>query len=122
MKTTVIGEEGKQVLLAESDEIIIADVRSALDFITEAFYGNGCSRIALNKEAVCDDFFVLRTCLAGDILQKFTNYRVKFAIYGDFSRHTGQALKDFIRESNSGNDIFFTASKEEAAAKLLSAK
>ncbi len=122
MKTTVIGEGGEKVLLAESDEIIIADVRSALDFITEVFYGTGCSRIALNKEAVCEDFFILSTRLAGDILQKFVNYRVKFAIYGDFGRYTSKPLKDFIYESNSGSDIFFTASKEEAAEMLLSAK
>ncbi|RAZ93497.1 DUF4180 domain-containing protein, partial [Klebsiella oxytoca] len=31
-------------------------------------------------------------------------------------------LKDFIYESNNGKDIFFTASKEEAAERLARAK
>ena len=47
-----------------------------------------------------------------EIRQKFVNYRIKFAIYGYFSRYTGKAQKNFICESNSGSDLFFTASKE----------
>ena len=122
MKTTKFENNGNDVALIESPEKVITDVQSALDFMSTIFYETGCSRIALNKEAVSDDFFVLSTRLAGDILQKFINYQVKFAIYGDFSYYTSKPLKDFIYESNNGNDIYFTASKEEAVEKLLNAK
>ena len=37
--------------------------------------------------------------IAGDILQKFVNYGIKFAIFGDFTGYTSKPLKDFIYES-----------------------
>ncbi len=56
--------------------------------------------------------------MAGEILQKFTNYHVKLAVYGDYSGYTSKPLKDFIYESNHGSDFFFVAEKEEAIEKL----
>ena len=72
----------------------------------------------MNKEAIIEDFFVLSKGLAGEILQKFINYQVKFAIYGDYSKYTSKPLKDFIYESNNGKDIFFVENEEEAMDKL----
>ena len=109
---------GTEVAVVRSDEIVIKDVQSAIDFITTIGYETGCNRIALNKSAITEDFFQLSTRLAGDILQKFINYHVKFAIVGDFSPYTSKALKDFIYECNNGKDIFFLASEEEAIEKL----
>ena len=51
-------------------------------------------------------------------MQKFINYQIKFAIYGDFSKYTSKPLKDFIYESNHGKDIFFVENKEQAIDKL----
>ena len=44
--------------------------------------------------------------MAGEILQKFINYHVKIAIYGDYSVYTSKPLRDFIYESNHGKDVF----------------
>ena len=51
-------------------------------------------------------------------MQKFINYGIKFAVYGDFSRYTSKPLKDFIYESNHGKDVFFTGDREEAVKRL----
>ena len=72
----------------------------------------------MNKEAIVEDFFILSKGLAGEVLQKFINYQIKFAIYGDYSKYTSKPLKDFIYESNKGKDIFFMESKEEAIKML----
>ena len=56
--------------------------------------------------------------MAGEILQKFINYGVKFAIYGDFSQYTSKPLRDFMYESNRGKDIFFQSSVSRAVDKL----
>jgi hypothetical protein len=56
--------------------------------------------------------------LAGDILQKFSNYRVKLAIVGDFIKYQNKSLQDFIRESNKGNTIFFVDNVESAFKRL----
>ena len=101
--------------------MLITDVPSALDFIISVKYQTDSCHIALNKEAITEDFFRLSTCLAGEILQKFINYQIKFAVYGDFSGYTSKPLKDFIYECNQGKDIFFTATRTEAVDKLAGA-
>ena len=81
-------------------------------------YETNCNKIALNKSAILEDFFILSKGLAGEILQKFINYQIKFAIYGDYSKYTSKLLKDFIYESNQGKDIFFVESEDEAIRML----
>ena len=110
------------VLLIESDKIEIFDAQSALDLMATARYEHECDRIAINKSAICEDFFVLSTGIAGEILQKFANYRLKLAIYGDYSGYKSKALHDFIYESNNGSGIFFTTTAEEAVERLVAAK
>ena len=72
----------------------------------------------MNKLAIAEDFFKLSTCFAGEILQKFINYHIKFAIIGDFSCYSSKPLKDFIYESNHGKDVFFVSTEAEAIEKL----
>jgi hypothetical protein len=119
MVTTTIRENNIDISIVRSDEIIIEDVQSALDFIATISYETGCDRVILNKSAICEDFFNLSTKLAGEILQKFINYQMKIAIIGDFSVYTSKSLKDFIYESNNGRNIFFLQNEEEAIMKLI---
>ena len=89
MKIDIVKQrDNLEVAVIHSDSVIIKDVSSALDFIMGVKYETGCTNIAINKGAITDDFFVLSTCLAGEILQKFINYGIRFAIYGDFSHYT----------------------------------
>ena len=78
-----------------------------------AKYEVGTNLIAIDKNAVAEDFFILSRGLAGEILEKFITYQAKIAIWGDYSRYTSKPLKDFIYESNKGKDVFFVATKEE---------
>lgn len=107
------------IAIVNSDEVIMTDVQTAIDLIMSVKYETGCSKIALNKEVITEDFFILSKGIAGEILQKFINYRVKFAVYGDFSKYTSKPLKDFIYESNKGKDIYFV-SDTDTAVKMLS--
>lgn len=106
------------IAVVKSDEIIIKDTQSAMDFIMTVKYETECSKIALNKEAITNDFFILSKGIAGEILQKFINYQIKFAVYGDYSKYTSKPLKDFIYESNNGKDIFFVKDADEAVEML----
>ncbi|MEY8237160.1 DUF4180 domain-containing protein [Lachnospiraceae bacterium 66-29] len=101
-----------------SEELLIADVQSALDFIMTIKFETDCTNIAINREAIVEDFFVLSTCLAGEILQKFVNYGVRFAVYGDFSNYTSKSLNDFIYECNKGRNIYFQPDVSLAVDKL----
>lgn len=121
MTTKIMHKNGQAIALLESDTPLITDVQSALDLMATVQYETDSTRIALQKSAVTEAFFVLSTRLAGDILQKFVNYNVKLAIFGDFSHYTSKPLKDFIYESNQGRHVFFVSSEEEAIEKLANA-
>jgi hypothetical protein len=83
---------------------------------------NDCGILIIHEENLNKDFFRLATGLAGDILQKFSNYRFRLAIVGDFSKYTSKNLNDFIRESNRGNLVFFANDKESAYSKFSGKK
>lgn len=88
--------------------------QDAMDVIGDAF-GHEATWVVVPLERLHPDFFVLRTRVAGGIVQKFVNYRVGLVVLGDVSRHTAasEALRDFVRESNRGLQLWFLA--DEAA-------
>lgn len=88
---------------------IIRSVQDALDLISEV----SSNRIIISKENLHPDFFILSTCLAGEILQKFTNYGLYLAIIGDFSTVTSKNLLDVIYESNKNGHILFLENEEK---------
>ena len=106
------------IAIVYSNEPIIVDAQSMLDFLMTIQHYDNCHRIALNKQAILEDFFILSTGIAGEILQKLVNYRKKLAIIGDFSVYTSKPLQDFISESNRGNAIFFVSDEHAAIDKL----
>lgn len=118
MQITKIKENNVEIAIVTSNELLIIDVQSALDFIATVRYEVDCDRIIINKLNLVEDFFHLKTRLAGDVLQKFINYNVKIAIVGDFSMYDSKSLKDFIYESNKGKDIFFVLNEIQAIEKL----
>lgn len=118
MKIEHIKGNGIDIAVISSDEKVIMDVQSALELAMAVKYETGAANIALDKSLICEDFFILSTGVAGEILQKFVNYHVRAAIYGDYSRYTSKPLRDFIYESNQGRDFFFVATREEAIQKL----
>ena len=122
MNIEKIKYEDKPIASITGNEFIIKDLGSALDFAMSVQYENETNRIAISKELICDEFFVLSTGIAGDILQKFVTYDVKLAIYGDFSVYNSKPLKDFIYESNKGKDFFFVPTLDEAVLKLGKAR
>lgn len=111
-------EVKRGIAVIRSDEVVLTDAQDALDLMMTARYTHDCVGIVLPKSAVTEDLFVLSTGIAGEILQKFVNYRVKLAIVGDYSRYTSKPLQDFFYESNNGGHILFVATEEEALAKL----
>ena len=116
MKITKL--DNKNIVIITADEIVIKNGQTTLDLIMSARYDSNCSDIIIKKENIDESFFDLRTGFAGEIMQKFTNYRFRVAIVGDFSMYTSKNLKDFLYESNQGNAVFFVADVDEAIEKL----
>lgn len=122
MNIEKVVKNNKTIAQVMGSEKVITDLQSALDLIMTAKYEAETNLIAIDKRAVCEEFFILSTGLAGEILQKFINYQAKIAIFGDYSKYTSKPLKDFIYESNKGKDIFFVSTKEEAVERLANAE
>lgn len=118
MKIETLTQNGSTVAVISAEEKIITDVQSALDLMMTVKYEAGTKNIAIDKNVIDEKFFILSSGLAGEILQKFINYGVKLAIFGDFSHYTSKPLHDFIYESNNGKDVFFVSTKEEAVERL----
>jgi len=82
--------------------------KDAADLVNEAF-NEEARVIAIPAERLSEDFFTLSTRLAGEIVQKVVNYGVKLAVVGDISRYLDRSepLRDWVRESNRGQDVWF---------------
>lgn len=108
------------LIIAEivSDSIIINDAQDALDILANCAYQDA-NRIIVYQKDITEDFFELKTKLAGEVLQKFSNYNSKLAIVGDFSGYGSKSLRDFIYESNKAGRVSFVATKEDAIEALL---
>jgi hypothetical protein len=93
--------------------------RDAVDIVGEALSGR-CSLVVLPVERLDDSFFSLRTRIAGEIIQKFVNYELRLAIIGDIARHleASAALRDFVFETNRGNQVWFLADRGELERRL----
>ncbi|MCM0650993.1 DUF4180 domain-containing protein [Clostridium swellfunianum] len=118
MNLTIIEKPKFKIAIVNSQEVLITDVQSALDLMATIWYEAGSYRIIINKSAIVEEFFDLKTRLAGEILQKFVNYNVKVAIVGDFTAYSSKSLRDFIYESNNGKHIFFVADENQGVEKL----
>ncbi len=114
MTIKAVGKNNILCAVINSDEIVIKDAQSALDVLMSAKYEAGTKNIAISKKLIAEDFFVLSTGLAGEILQKYINYGGRIAVFGDYSCYTSKPLKDFIYESNKGKDVFFVETEDEA--------
>lgn len=117
MNITLKGNK-KTIAVIQSSGLIIADLQTAIDFAMTVSYNTGAHNLVIPKECVAEDFFVLSTRLAGDILQKYVNYGIRLAVVGDFSHYTSKPLHDFIYESNHGTNFFFVSAVEDAIEKI----
>ncbi|USG66565.1 DUF4180 domain-containing protein [Brevibacillus ruminantium] len=117
MNITVDQRNDSKVAIISGDGVLIENVNDALDILGNVGY-NGMDKMLVRKENITEDFFELKTGLAGEILQKFTNYRMKIAIVGEFGHYNSKSLNDFIYESNKGKMVAFVSTESEALDKL----
>ena len=115
MDTEIISHQtdGLTFLEIRSEEQFINNVQDVLDLFGE-LYGQYYDGIILYERNITHDFFDLQTRLAGEILQKFSNYRIRLVIVGDWSKYTSRSLEAFICESNRGKTVNFSSSPTEA--------
>lgn len=108
--------EGKTAEV-RSDEQLVQTTDDGLDLMGTLYY-QGYESIVLPEKVLSAAFFDLRTGMAGELLQKFSNYRIRLAIVGDFSKYESKSLHQFILESNKGKQVCFVETVQEALDRL----
>ncbi|MBE1489832.1 DUF4180 domain-containing protein [Plantactinospora soyae] len=118
MADLVTERSGVPVLVCGDEGAPIASTRDALDVIGAAF--SRADVVAVPVGRLDERFFALRTGLAGEIMQKFVNYRVRLVVVGDISGHVAAstALRDLVFESNRGSQVWFVADLGELDTRL----
>ncbi|RSN64800.1 DUF4180 domain-containing protein [Actinomadura sp. WAC 06369] len=109
---------GTPVLVCDPDGPPIATEADALDLIGAAFLG--AEVVAVPVRRLDERFFALGSRFAGEIMQKFVNYRIRLAIVGDLSGHlaTSSALRALVAESNAGGHVWFVPDLDALDARL----
>lgn len=95
-----------------SDDIVLQTVEDTVDLIGNMSY-QGFDKLIIHEENMISDFFELKNKIAGNILQKFSQYSMPLAIIGDFEKYENKSLNDFIFESNKGKQINFVTTIED---------
>jgi hypothetical protein len=112
---------GIRVLACAPDGHKLRTDRDAVDLIAEALQ-RGAGWIVIPVGRLDEDFFRLNTRVAGEMIQKFVDYRRHVAIVGDISQYLNEssALRAFVSESNRGRDLWFLQDSRELDSRLAS--
>jgi hypothetical protein len=107
-----------QVLMCDPAGPTVATVQDALDLIGEAMFSAEIVAIPANR--LDEQFFTLSTRFAGEVMQKFVNYRLRLAVVGDISRYleTSAALRALVHESNTADHVWFVPDIDALDARL----
>lgn len=118
MADVVQERAGVPVLVCDPDGPPVATVQDALDLVGAAFLG--AEAVAVPASRLGDEFFSLGSRLAGEVMQKFVNYRLRLVVLGDISRHlaTSSALRALVHESNRADHVWFLPDIEALDARL----
>jgi hypothetical protein len=109
MNTIIHSRNDIQIVEIIHNGLILNNVQDFLDIVANSPSRN----IVLHKENIIPDFFDLKTKIAGDILQKASNYRISIGIVGEFKNIKSKSLRDFIYESNKTEEILFKENIED---------
>jgi hypothetical protein len=105
---------GRSIAEYVAPDVVFSSSQQFLEMIM----GSDAEGIIVHQENIDERFFDLQSGLAGEMLQKVVNYRLRLAIVGDFSIYESKSLKAFIAESNRSNTIVFVNTIEDALVKL----
>ncbi len=108
--------EERTTIVASASGIVIRTLDDISDAVAACF---GCVGLVLTENDLAREFFDLRTGLAGELLQKFTNYRIPVAIVVPDPQAYGDRFGELAHEHRSHNLIRFVRSQDEARAWLV---
>lgn len=115
MNTQEITHNGVTILEVLPGDGVLSSERDALDLVGECG-GLGTQRLLIPREALHDDFFNLRTGLAGAAMLKWSNYRLMTALVLPSEIASEGRFGEMVLETNRRKSREFRvfATREEA--------
>lgn len=97
--------------------------REATDLISVA-WSEKATLVIIPVARLGDDFFRLKTGIAGEIVSRFVTCRLRLAIVGDISRYVEEsaAFRDFVHEANKGADFWFVPDIDSLTKRLAQSR
>ncbi len=106
MDVQVVKHRGKSYIKNCSHDVMIRNSGDILDLLS--FGAEHTTNLYLLEETNLDrPFYDLKSGLAGEIVQKFSNYGVRAVIVGSFNSIQSQRFREFMAESNKGEQLRF---------------
>ena|SRR5271165_4137808 len=103
----------RKMLVASDAGISIGSMRDVANAVSSTFGSGG---LILSEDDVSSEFFDLKTGLAGELFQKFENYKLCLAVIVPNPERYGDRFNELAREHQSHNRIRIVRSREEAMA------
>lgn len=118
MNYKIIDLNDKKYIELFSATTPLSTENDALDLLSLCWEYEACA-LMIHYEALSEDFFKLKTKVAGNIIQKFINYNLKsVAVIPDEIIQKGR-FREMALEVNKGNHFRMYGNKEEAEEWLL---
>lgn len=107
--------EARRILVASDSSISIRSLSDISDVLQACMGSHG---LILTENDLAPEFFDLRSGLAGELFQKFINYRLRVAIVLPHPEEYGERFGELAYEHASHSLIRFVRSSDEAKAWL----
>ncbi|KAA5924544.1 DUF4180 domain-containing protein [Achromobacter xylosoxidans] len=120
---TLVDIGGTRVLQYSETGPALATGQDTNDLISAA-WEHEAEWLALPAARVHPDFFRLETRIAGELIQKFVNYRLHCAVVGDISAYlaASKSLRDFAYETNRGRVFWLLEDMAALTARLTASQ
>jgi len=109
--------EERRILVASDSGISIRSISDISDALGACI---GAEGLIVTENDLAPEFFDLRSGLAGELFQKFTNYNLRVAIVLPDPEAYGERFSELAYEHRSHSMIRFVRSKDEARDWLYS--
>jgi Domain of unknown function (DUF4180) len=106
-----------RVVIAFEENIRIQSIQDVPDVLGAVFGADG---LLLTENDLAPEFFDLRTGIAGEFFQKFTNYQIRIGLVVKNPEMYGERFSELALEHKNHNLIRFFDSIENAKSWLVS--
>src|SRR5512146_3141120 len=119
MKLEVLDDKGIAIAEAARDVVLLPDASAVAELI-EYCFNRRVRRVLLHAANLSPEFFRLQSGMAGIVLEKCRQYRIRVAFVLDADQQIADRFRELIAEENKRPYAHFTSSADDAREWLAS--